>query len=154
MSKGVPKNAFQPVDKVIREKENPDNYLKLTPVWRFSDFDWEGPFGLAACAECSDKLMNHIQAHLSSFETMTWAEIMRASGGRAHGNNSHPIARDKFTKSAKHRLDERKIFADSLFSLRLDAGTRLYGVRDGHCLRIVFFDPFHKDDNRCAYDFK
>lgn len=84
---------------------------------------------------------------------MTWGEILKASGGRSNGNNSHEIARDKFKPAVEGRLRERKILADSLFSLRLDAGTRVYGVREGRCLRIVFFDPNHKDKAKCAYAF-
>ena len=84
---------------------------------------------------------------------MTWQEILGAAGGRNRGNNSHEISRDKFKRDVERRLRERNVLADTLFSLRLDAGTRLYGVREGRCLRIVFFDPYHKDRNKCAYDF-
>ncbi|PBB38692.1 hypothetical protein CK221_03290 [Mesorhizobium sp. WSM3868] len=85
---------------------------------------------------------------------MTWADIQKASGGRSSGTNSHPISRDKFKKDVQDRLKERGILADTLFSLRLDAGTRLYGVRERNCLRIVFFDPHHKDRDKCAYEFQ
>jgi len=91
--------------------------------------------------------------HLASFETMTWNEILRASGGRRSGNNSHEIERDKFKLSAQERLNIRGVFSDTLFSLRLNGGTRIYGVREGRCLRVVFFDPHHKDLNLCAYNF-
>ncbi len=132
---------------------DPDSYLKDTPVWRFSDFDWEGDWGYDSCAVRAGHIRSHIEQHLASFETMTWNEILQAAGGRRHGNNSHEIQRDKFKPAALKRLEEKKILADSLFSLRLDAGTRVYGVREGRCLRIVFFDPHHKDKAKCAYAF-
>jgi hypothetical protein len=122
-------------------------------VWRFSDFDWDSAWGYGCFVERVDKIRAHIEQHLASFETMTWDEILKASGGRSNGNNSHEISGDKFKPEVDKRLKNRNIFADTLFSLRLDAGTRLYGVREGRCLRIVFFDPFHKDKEKCAYNF-
>lgn len=137
-----------------RTSVDPESFLKQTPMWRFIDFDWDGDWGYGSCLERAGNLREHIEQHLASFETMTWDEILKASGGRKNGNNSHEIARDKFKPEVQKRLTERKILADSLFSLRLDAGTRVYGVREGRCLRIVLFDPFHKDRNRCAYAFE
>jgi hypothetical protein len=132
---------------------DPESYRTKNPVWRFSDFDWDSAWGYQCCVDHIGNIRQHIEQHLAWLETMTWDEILKASGGRSHGNNSHEISRDKFKKDAQDRLKEKKILADTLFSLRLDAGTRVYGVREGHCLRIVFFDPFHKDKVKAAYDF-
>jgi hypothetical protein len=133
---------------------DPSSYLHQTPVWRFSDFDWDGDWGYSSCAAKSDSIRLHIEQHLASFETMTWGEILKASGGRRNGNNNHEIQRDKFKPAVQDRLRARGVLADTLFSLRLDAGTRVYGVREGRCLLIVFFDPHHKDRDQCAYDFQ
>lgn len=155
MAKGRerPKAKKHPSPEGPRVAADPESYLRQTPVWRFSDFDWDSDWGLASCAERIANLRNHIEDHLASFETMTWGEILKATGGRSNGNNSHEIERDKFKADVQKRLNSRKVLADTLFSLRLDAGTRVYGVREGRCLRIVFFDPFHKDKAKCAYDF-
>jgi len=144
----------RPQQDPIKVGADPESYLKETPVWRFGDFDWEGPWGETVTTHIAN-VKEHMQSHLASFETMTWAEILKASGGRGRsgGNNSHPIERSKFKKAVQERLAERKILADTLFSLRLDAGTRVYGVRERNCLSIVFFDPHHKDKDKCAYEF-
>lgn len=86
---------------------------------------------------------------------MYWADILKAAGGRGEGKgtNSHEISRDKFKGEARKRLIEKKILAEKIMSLRLDAGTRVYGVREGNCLRIIWFDPDHKDKAKCVYDF-
>lgn len=151
-----PKIRKKPAAKeTIRVGADPDSYLKKCPVWRFRDFDWEGPWGYDSFKRHIGNIRTHVEQHLSSLETMTWDEILKASGGRGagKGNNHHEIAKDKFKKEARDRLDEKSIFADSLFSLRMDAGTRIYGVRESNTLRIVFFDPYHKDKKLCAYDY-
>ncbi|MBH1943152.1 hypothetical protein I5L01_02795 [Erythrobacter sp. YJ-T3-07] len=148
-----PKAKKQPKGETVRAAVDPNSYLEQTPVWRFSDFDWESSWGYESCLDSAAKLRGHIEQHLSSFETMTWGEILKATGGRRQGNNSHAISRDKFKPDVEARLRQRNVLADTLFSLRLDAGTRVYGVREGSCLRLVFFDPYHKDKAKCAYDF-
>ena len=148
-----PKVKNQPRGESVRATQNPESYLSKTPVWRFADFDWDGPFGLESCESVGAKLIVHIRQHLASYETMTWNEILSATGGRSVGNNNHLIEVRKFKKSVQERLREKKIFVDHLFSLRLDATTRVYGVRETNILRIVLFDPFHKDKDRCAYEF-
>lgn len=135
-----------------RMAAEPDAYKRKHPVWRFSHFDWDGPWGIMACL--SKDLRKHVEQHLASFETMTWAEIERAAGGKGEGKgtNHHPLSRDKFSKSARDRLADRKIYGDVFFSLRLEATVRIYGIREENCLRVVWFDPYHfKGDGRAAY---
>jgi hypothetical protein len=150
---GKPKSRLRTRRDEVRIASNPDNYLKQYPVWKFIDFDWQGPWGYDSCELQIQNLRKHIESHLASFETMTWAEILRASGGRSHGTNSHEIPTDKLKPEAIARLRAKSINADTILSLRLDAGTRVYGVREGNCLRIALFDPHHKDKELCAYDF-
>lgn len=134
----------------MRQGGDPDSYLTERPVWRFQSFDWDGPWGVAACGDCHWR--KHIEQHLANIETMTWAEIMRAAGGRGHGNNSHPLDREKFSAAAQKRLDDNRIYSDVFFSLRLENSVRIYGVREGACLRIIWIDPYHIDKNgRAAY---
>jgi len=148
-----PKAGATPSVKEPRIAADPESYLKQSPVWRFGDFDWDGPWGVQTCAEQVANIRGYIQQHLASFETMTWAEILRAAGGRAHGTNSHEIDRGKFKKEVRERLAEKGVLADKIMSLRLTATTRIYGVRRGNCLNFVFFDPDHGDKNKCCYDY-
>jgi hypothetical protein len=148
-----PKVKKEPQAPQPRAAFDPESYLKLRPVWRFSSFDWDGPWGVEACNKA--RWREHIEQHLASFETMTWAEILRASGGRGEGqgNNHHHLSREKFTGAAQSRLDTLRIFAEELFSLRFSNCCRLYGVRENNCFRIVWFDPYHcKRDGSAAYN--
>jgi hypothetical protein len=152
--KGQPKAKITPTGKEVRVGVDPDAYKKEPPVWRFRDFDWDGPWGHATCLHCVADLRKYIEKHLANFETMTWQEILNASGGKREGggNNNHPISVEKLTSDAKKRLKEKGVFADTVFSLRLEQCIRLYGVREGNCLRLVFFDPHHcQKDGTAAY---
>lgn len=138
-----------------RMEADPNRYRDKYPVWRFRSFDWDGPWGLGACQTTNWRL--HIEKHLSDFETMTWSEIESASGGKreGRGTNNHPIERGKFSKLARDRLDSLGILPDTLFSLRCTNCVRIYGVREGTCLRIIWFDPYHCERNgSAAYGWK
>jgi hypothetical protein len=149
--KKTPRYLQEPADKQVRLGADPDYYMHEKPVWTFRSFDWDGPWGVTACA--GKDWRKHIESHLASFETMTWAAIQAASGGKGSGNNSHHLPRSKFTAAARKRLTDKGIFSDTFFSLRLENTTRIYGVREGNCLRIVWFDPHHfADDSKAAYD--
>ena len=89
--KNSPKNS-----ETARIALDPKSYLEQNPVWRFSDFDWNGDWGYQCCIDHASKMRDHVEQHLASFETMTWGEILKASGGRSNGNNHHEIDRDKF----------------------------------------------------------
>ncbi|MDP9932536.1 hypothetical protein J2X92_004791 [Variovorax paradoxus] len=75
---------------------------------------------------------------------MTWAEIQSATGGRKEGNNNHFVPVAKMPKEAQDRLIELRLDdIDDLFSLRLQNALRLYGIRDGRVLRLIWHDPHH-----------
>jgi len=135
----APRTKSAPAVREPRLGAEPDSYKTKKPVWRFGSFDWDGPWGLATCQTLDWR--GHIEQHLANFETMTWAVIEGAAGGRSHGTNSHTLARDKFSRNARRRLADKGILSDSFFSLRLTATLRIYGVREDNCLRIVWIDP-------------
>ena len=129
---------------------SPDHYKTMHPVWRFRSFDWDGPWGVAACL--TKNWRAHIQEHLASFETMTRQAIEIAAGGKNRGTNSHPLIRDKFSKAARDRLTAIGIHGDSFFLLRLENTVRIYGIREMNSLRIIWFDPYHfESDDRACY---
>ncbi len=77
---------------------------------------------------------------------------MRAAGGRAKGSNSHLVKVKSLTAQAKARL--AKIGQDDvseLFSLRLDARVRIYGIRDRRALKLLWHDPHHGTNTQAVY---
>ena len=119
-------------------------------MWAFSIVDQDGPWGwrnAAALAWWGETLPK-----LQDFESMTWSEIMQAAGGRARGNNSHFVQVEKLTKQAKQRLAEiSQDDVSELFSLRLSATTRIYGIRDRRALKLVWYDRHHGTNTQAVY---
>lgn len=113
-----------------------------TITWRFSIVDLDGPWGWKTKA--GKDWWSKIFPKLKDFESMTWDEITQASGGKSHGNNSHPVPVARLSQEAKARL--KKINQEDLsdlFSLRLDAKTRIFGIRDRRALKLLWYDPDH-----------
>jgi hypothetical protein len=75
---------------------------------------------------------------LGNFETMTWAEIEAAG--------SHLVRNDSgLSKAARDRLAEIELDeADTLFSLRLGGQPRIWGIRMGGVLKVMWWDPKHE----------
>jgi hypothetical protein len=130
--------------KQIRGAELPRSADIETPVWILSTFDLHGPWGVSACAAADCE--KHLAQHLKSYESMTWAEILAASGGKSAGNNNHPIMVPNLSAKAKERLQAIKMNdIEAVFSLRLEATVRLYGIRMGRILKLLWLDPWHAD---------
>lgn len=128
--------------KSVRAAHEPESFDRQTPLWQFHRCDMDhGTWGWSTLD--SSEFLKVLQ-FLRGIETMTWAEIMRAAGGRSHGNNHHSIPVDGLCKEARQRLIELQLDEfDEVFSLRVDARKRIFGIRDGRVLRIIWHDPNH-----------
>lgn len=72
---------------------------------------------------------------------------MGAAGGKSKGTNSHPVKCKDLSKKAQKRLEE--IGQDDvaeLFSLRLTGIKRIYGIRSGRALKLLWYDRNHNDE--------
>lgn len=107
------------------------------PVWRFGLMDIDGPWGWRhiAASEWWD-----IRQKLADCERRTWQEILQDS---SHG--SHPIPVERLIAAARRRLEELKLDdLDEVFSLRLSGPKRVFGIRSGDALQILWWDPEHQ----------
>lgn len=88
-----------------------------------------------------DNFPNVVFPHLKNFETMTWNEILQAKHGKDGKSNSHFVPVSKLLKEARDRFDRMQISdVDEIFSLRLKGETRIYGLRYGNVLDILWVD--------------
>ena len=128
----------------------PDDKDLETVVWQFGIADLEGTWGWKTTA--GKDWWEKILPKLRDFESMTWEEIMRASGGRKAGTNNHSVEVKNLTPQARDRLEEiQQDDVSELFSLRLDSKTRIYGIRDRRALKLLWYDPYHGNNQRAVY---
>ncbi len=138
-----PVAEFNPPGRQVRFERDPDFYRTQTPNWRVGLFDVKGPWSPRVLS--TEDWWRELWPKLSAFETMTWQDILTASGGRNRGTNSHEIAVSELEPRAQKRLQElRMVDVDILLSLRLDGRTRLWGIRDGRTLKLLWYDPNHE----------
>jgi hypothetical protein len=100
-----------------------------------------------------DELLEFLH-FIKSMEKMTWAEIKATAGGKRYGTNHHQLELHKFYPRAQNRFKDLKldrILGDTLFSLRKNNTTRIYGHRAEQYFRPIWYDRFHADGARAAY---
>jgi len=104
------------------------------PAWQFYQLDWDGPWG---CVDA--KKWQEILQKLGHFETRTWADI------KSDGNNHAVEIQNSPNPSVPKRLLEIHLDdIDELFSLRLSGKERVWGILEGHILKILWWDPNHE----------
>jgi len=140
MAKRKGKKPYRKIDpspeKVPRgRKKVEDSDIKLI-VWHVGKIDKDGPWGWKDIEP--ERLWNNIHSKMSSFESMTWDEVMK-------GGDNHPVSVDGIIPDARRRLEEiGQDDIDELFSLRLSGRERIYGIRAGHIFKVLWRDPNHQ----------
>ena len=135
----TPKKAFD----IPRKKEvraiSPESTNSLSPGWSFSllreDEDWS--FN-------GEDFLTEVLPTMKHFESMTWQDIIQASGGRRGGTNSHPISFADLTPEAQKKLRDRQLEYDEVFSLRLSGRKRIIGIREERILKIIWYCEDHQ----------
>lgn len=142
----APKTGAEPRAQEIRVGGNPSTHETETISWHFHRLDRDHPLWGWDKLKAGD--WKSILDALVSLESLTWAKLKEAAGGRSRGTNHHSLSTEQFCKSARDRLEEIRLDDyDEIFSLRLTNTLRLYGIRDGRVLRIVWHDPHHGSSN-------
>ena len=96
--------------------------------------DIDGPF---CPTRMTRDTMLEVRQRLASFESMTWGEI--------GSTGSHPIPVSDLSADAQRRLGEiRQDDVEQLYSLRVSGTERVFGIREGGVLRILWWDPSHQ----------
>jgi hypothetical protein len=106
------------------------------PAWRVSFLQLVDPFGWHAIG--SEKAVE-VRTKLGHFESMTWHQILTEGGG-----HNHPIPVGDLCKTARDRLEDLRLEdIDELVSLRLGGAERVWGIRNGNVMLLLWWDPEH-----------
>lgn len=110
--------------------------MRLTPAWRVSLMEMAFPFGWS---DIEPEKLREVRDKLRDFESMTWYEILVAAGSR-----NHAVAVERLSKEARDRLEELgQLDVEELVSLRLSGAERVWGIRAGNILNVLWWDPLH-----------
>lgn len=115
------------------------DFNKMNPAWRLGRLDLIHPDNWKANHSLDEVTLQRIRERLRHCEAKTWQEILVASG---HFN--HPIKVEKLCSGAQKRLAELQIDAESLISLNVTGKERVWGVRNGNVLSLLWWDPNHQ----------
>lgn len=134
---------------------DPASFDKMSLRFRFDllDFDHD----LWGWEKLSAQQYINFLKFVRDVEKQTWAEIKLAAGGKRQGTNHHPLEITRFSKNAQKRLQElnlQAIVGDTIFSLRLNNVTRVYGIREIEFFRPIWHDPYHDQADKAAYPLK
>lgn len=124
----------EPPARNVRTSHDPDAVRQLAPVWSFRWLQRQGPWGWENISRTD--LLSVVE-RLQSLETMTWAEIddLPSCGF---------MLTSKLSKTAKdHLVETRRDDVEQLYKLRVDSGSRIWGIRQGEKFRILWWDPEH-----------
>ncbi len=128
-----PRSAFPADGRKTPRGEAPE-YGGRFPLWAFRIVDLGGPWCWSALG--GPELRTVLQ-RLKEFESMTWQAIA--------DTGSHSIDVDRLAKPARARLVEiQQDDVDQVYSLRCTGRRRIFGIREGGVLRILWWDSEHE----------
>ncbi len=113
----------------------PGSTVNAKPSWRFGWADRDGAWGWNHATAAHLAL---IHEKLTNFESMTMNEIVGARKG------SKAIPTEDLQPKARNRLvDLGRDDQTSVIELRLGDSERLFGIRDGSVVYLLWWDPHH-----------
>ena len=128
-----PRSDFAGENRKTPRGAAPD-YAGQFPLWAFRIVDLGGPWCWSALG--GDALRDVLQ-RMKELESMTWQSIA--------DTGSHFIDLPRLSKPARDRLMViQQDDVDQLYSLRVTGRRRIFGIRDGGVLRILWWDPEHE----------
>ncbi|HAT1802334.1 TPA: hypothetical protein I8Z04_000991 [Legionella pneumophila] len=103
--------------------------------WSFSMIDNDGPWGFNSI--CRNRLHELLTSELKNKESLNWAQLKQSG--------SHNVEKYQLIKDAQERLCMLRLEdLDELFSLRISGKERIWGIRHGNILKIMWWDPDHE----------
>jgi hypothetical protein len=129
----APRSSFSGQTHKIPRGGVPD-YTGQYPLWAFRVVDLGGPW---CWSVLGGAMLRKVLQRMRELESMTWHAITETG--------SHFIDTSALSKPARDRLMEiQQDDVDQVYSLRVTGRRRIFGIRDGGVLRILWWDPDHQ----------
>ena len=107
---------------------------KGRPKWRFSQHDRGGPFAWPPPAEDVPDILSRFV----DFESQSFNDLYKGAG-------CHEIEVAQLSKEARARLEALcRDDLDCVYSLRITGRRRVFAIREGDTLHVLWFDPLHQ----------
>ena len=121
----------------VPKKASGDDFLNLSPAWRFSLLELVDPFGWHNLTTAQ---LLEIRQKLANFESMTWNQIIILAR-----DNNHLVSVDRICSDAYRRLEAvKQDDVGELLSLRLGGTERVWGILEHNAVKLLWWDPFHQ----------
>ena len=122
-------------------ESDPDRDNKNPISWVLGNIDWDGPFGWQAFKPGTH--LEELLKQLKHFEKTSWDDLLRQTG--VNHSKNHPIPIEKIHKKARKRLKHLG-FEDqqTFYSFTVGGIPRMWGVKQGAKLVVLWWDPEHK----------
>ena len=136
--KKSPRSEFNPGNtKVARGGNKGESFDSERIAWHINTLDIDGPWGWTKIDPGT--LWDRIHDRLANLESMTWSQI------KTDKKHFHSIEKTNLSKEAQQRLEEiDQDDIDEVFSLRVSGKERIFGIRDRHILKLLWWDPNHE----------
>lgn len=118
-----------------RRQQDPDSANRQAPAWLFSNLDTEVNWGEELTLTT---LRRDVLPRLQELEGQLWSAIV------SDKKRNHSVSVPDLCADARKRVAELELDVDDLFRFRFDGTKRLWGIRDRHYFRVIWWDPFHK----------
>lgn len=132
-----PRLPFHPEANKVPVAVNRRDFGRYYPRWRFGLLQMDGAFGWYGLEPAS---AHSLRERLAQLERQTWNEIFVQD--RHH---HHSADLDKLSSAALKRLRELKLDdRDCLWSLRVSARERVWGILEEDIFYFLWWDPEHE----------
>jgi hypothetical protein len=123
-----------PSDSKLPKSGNLQTIHHCSPELRAGQMDMDGPWGWS---KFDPLLLQNLLHKIFDSQKLTW-QILRENG-------SHLVqVGDLCSKAQKRLFDLSKDDCDELFSLRVTGKQRIWGIKDGSILWLLWWDPNHE----------
>jgi hypothetical protein len=110
------------------------NDEQCSPCWLLSCVDLDGEWSWNKATEAQ---LRQVHGLLQKYEGMRWDEIKKQK-------NTHPMPPQRLVTQARNRLERLQYDdVDTLYQLGGMGLPRIWGIRFGRALALLWFDPEH-----------